>query len=364
MAIKKIAALSLLLSVLTQPTYANEMLDVSENTFSKATDLSVLAKQASLNRDYVVSAEALQKALLLLENKKDISGVTLRANLFCRLGKVYIEQGQWPAAESSLLECLQIAESLGQVILSGSALADLGLNSFKQGHFENAEEYLNKAIIISSAISDYSTIAFSHLWLGAISAINKDFHVAEVELLKATSIANQANDFSTEGRARNILGENARLNGKYNEAISHYQEALSIYQSINQKFGMTMVIHNLGHVSTMIGDTDSALKYYDKSLRMAIEIQAIPAALEILAALAGIAADKGNYEHALNLLGFVFANPSAPKEALHMFAEPLLIRLQDKLSAKEVETGLARGRSLDFDKVVESLLHVEKQGNN
>ncbi len=346
----------LCLLVFTQATYAKEVSDAPEDYLSMATDIGEMAKQASIDRDYLVAAEALHKALLLLDDKQDASALSLRANLLCQLGKVQIEQGQWPAAESSLLECLQLSEKTGQQILSGKALADLGLNAFKQGFFDKADEYLNKAIGISSTNNDLSTLAFSHLWLGAIFAINKDFHAAETQLLKATSIANRAKDFSTEGRARNILGENARLNGRYSEAISHYEEALNIFKSIDQKFGMTMVIHNLGHVSTMMGNTEAALQHYDESLRMAIEIQAIPAALEILAALAGIAADKGDYDHALNLLGVVLANPSAPKEALHMFAEPLLAHLKNELPAEQLENGLARGRSLGFDRVVDSLL--------
>jgi len=318
------------------------------------------AEQARRSHDYSLAIDELNQALLILNEKENIDAEANRADLNFQLGSVYIDQGSWPMAETALLKCLHLSHGLVDSDFSAKALASLGQNAFKSGELNKARTYLDEAVSLCIEKRDESILSFAHLWLGAVAAIKGEAERAEKELLRAVTVAHMAKDFSTEGRARNILGENARLSGKHSEAISHYQEALNIYQSIDQKFGMTMVIHNLGHVRTMMGDTESALKHYDDSLKMAIEIQAIPAALEILAALAGIAANEDNHDHALNLLGVVFAHPSTPKEALHMFAEPLLVQLQNELPDEEVKTGLARGRSLGFDKVVEFLLNKKE----
>jgi tetratricopeptide (TPR) repeat protein len=335
----------------------------SENNISIAKKHLHKAEQARQSNNYLFAIDEINKALLVLTEMEGINAGTMKVDLFFQLGSVYIAQGNWSMAETTLIECLSLSHDLTDSETSAKTLASLGQNAFKAGKLKEARTYLNEAVSLCIENRDEAILSFAHLWLGAVAALEGEVDLAETELLRAVSIAHMTEDFSTEGRARNILGENARLNGKYSEAINHYQEALSIYQSIDQKFGMTMVIHNLGHVKTMMGDTETALIHYDESLRMALDIQAIPAALEILAALAGIAADKGNYEHALNLLGVVFNNPSAPKEALHMFAEPLLIRLQNELSSEDVEMGLSRGRSLGFDKVVNSLLN-EKEVRN
>jgi tetratricopeptide (TPR) repeat protein len=335
----------------------------SEKNISSVKQHIDKAEQARLSHDYSLAADEINEALHVLSNNKNIDAEAMRADLNFQLGSVYIAQGSWPMAETALLKCLHLSYALTDSAISAKALAGLGQNAFKSGEFIKAKKYLDEAVSLCIENRDESILSFAHLWLGAVAAIEGEAERAETELLRAVSMAHMAKDFSTEGRARNILGENARLNGKYSEAISHYQQALTIYQSIDQKFGMTMVIHNLGHVRTMMGDTETALKHYDESLRMAIDIQAIPAALEILAALAAIAANEGNYEHSLNLLGVVLAKPAAPKEALHMFAEPLLVRLQNELSVEDVETGLSRGRSLGFDKVVGSLLN-EKEARN
>jgi tetratricopeptide (TPR) repeat protein len=342
------------------PLIADESTETYLNNLSAAIQLSESAKQATQLRNYKIAADDLQAAIKLLDGYVENSSNDFYPSLFCKLGKVRIEQGLWPAAENALVRCLRLVDHINESQLRAVALADLGQNAFKKGELDKAKSYLNKAIELATKNGDLSTQAFAHLWLGAISALRGNFEHAETELLEAVGIAKKANDPSTEGRARNILGENSRLHGQYDNAIRHYQEALAIYQSINERFGMTMVIHNLGHVRTMMGDTETALQHYDESLRMAIDIQAIPAALEILAALAGIATDREDFDQALDLLGVVFAHPASPKEALHMFAEPLLARLQNKLPADTVEAGLARGGALNFDELVKRLLDKQK----
>ncbi|MBT7952538.1 MAG: tetratricopeptide repeat protein [Gammaproteobacteria bacterium] len=322
----------------------------------KVEQLSQSARQATEQRRYVEALADLKSALELLNEHLENEPQVKIATLNCQLGAVYIEQGHWPEADESLLVCLETADRLHQDELAAEALVKLGQNAFKQGLFESATSHLQKAVVLTTAINDLPKLAFARLWLGAIAALNKNFKQAERELLDAVAIAQKAEDPSTEGRARNILGENARLNGQYETAIKHYQQALGIYESIDNRFGMTMVIHNLGHVMTMMGDTQTALQHYERSLKMAVEINAIPAALEILAALAEIAADAGETERALDLLGLVYAHSAAPKEALHMFADPTLALLQKEFPAERIESGLARGRALKFEKVVADIL--------
>lgn len=343
------------------PLIADESTEKYASNLSKAIQLSKSADQATLLRNYKIAADDLQTALQLLDGYVEKSTNKFYASLFCKLGKVRIEQGHWPAAEKALIRCLRLADNFNDSQLRAVALADLGQNAFKKGQLDKAKSYLNNAIEVASKNNDLSTLAFARLWLGAISALRGNFDHAESELLEAVTIAKKANDPSTEGRARNILGENSRLHGQYDNAIRHYQEALSIYQSINEPFGMTMVIHNLGHVRTMMGDTETAIQHYDESLRMAIDIQAIPAALEILAALAGIATDKEDYDQALDLLAIVFAHPASPKEALHLFAEPVLDKLRNKLPTEKIEAGLARGRALNFEELVKGLLAKKRK---
>ncbi len=322
----------------------------------KVEQLSQSARQTTKKRRYVEALADLNSALELLSEHQESESQVKIATLHCQLGTVYIEQGRWPEAEESLSVCLEAARRLHQSKLAGEALVKLGQNAFKQGQYEVAISHLQEAVTLTTNINDLSGLAFARLWLGATAAINNNFEQAESELLEAVEIARKAEDPSTEGRARNILGENSRLAGQYEAAIKHYQQALSIYEPIDNRFGMTMVIHNLGHVMMMMGDTQTALQYYDRSLEMAIEINAIPAALEILAALAAIAKNAGEVGRALDLLGLVYAHSAAPKEALHMFADPTLALLQKGFQAERIESGLARGRALEFEKVVDDIL--------
>lgn len=327
---------------------------------AEAQRLSHTAQLAIDNREYTRALTELEEALKLVEDKPDNRTRQQWARLQYQLGTVYIEQGEWSAADIALLACLDISREQEDGLLTTMTLVGLGQNAFKQGHFEDADDYLQEAIGLASIHSYEHELALAHLWLGAVAALNRHFEQAEKALQEAVAVASSAGDKSTEGRARNILGENARLHGNYDAAITHYNEALTVYESIDNRLGMTMVVHNLGHVMTMMEEIDSALEYYERSLAMAMEIDAQPAALEIIAAVASIAAKRGRYKKALALLGLVYANPAAPKEALHMFAEPTLAMLRKKISDSELKSGLAEGRKLnlqhlarnpDFDKL-------------
>lgn len=351
----KFFILSLALSFAVS-VYAQSFESIDEANLSKVEQLIDAAREAGEKREYSISLGYLQQALLLFKDKGDAEAQALHTSLYCQIGAVHIEQGRWPEADNALLRCLQRARTEQEKPLISEALVLLGQNGFKQGHFEAAESYLQEAITLTTATEDLPRLAFAYLWLGAVAALRGDAELAETQLMQAVTISRRAGVQTTEGRARNILGENARLNGQYGLATTHYYEALAIYESINNRFGMTMVVHNLGHLATMMGDTEEALEHYNSSLKMAMEISAVPAALEILAALAGIVADAGDTEYALEILGLVLAHPASPKEALHMFAEPTLIKLKNTHPADVIEAGLARGRVLKFEAVVESLL--------
>ncbi len=319
-------------------------------------ELEQSARRATRQRHYPEALADINAALKLLGVSEEYRFRIRIARLQCLLGAIYIERGNWSDAQKSLLPCLQTARNFNDSPLTAEALVKLGQNAFKQGKFEAARAYLQEAVSITTEIDDLSGLAFAKLWLGAVAALVGNYELAEQELLQAVTVAAKADDKSTEARARNILGENARLHGQYESALNYYQQALDIYQSANNRFGMTMVIHNLGHLMTMMGNLPAALKYYDRSLELAMDINAIPAALEVLAALAEIAANAGETERALDLLGLVYSNSASPKEALTMFADPTLNRLQREFPSDRINTGLAHGRSLNFEKVVAGIL--------
>jgi hypothetical protein len=86
---------------------------------------------------------------------------------------------------------------------------------------------------------------------------------------------------------------------------------------------------------------------------MATEIQVIP--LEPLAGLAGLKAEVGELERALELLGLSLHHPAFNPE-VRLVADPILTKLRDELPPDMVEAGPERGRSLDYDTVVQELL--------
>ena len=232
------------------------------------------------------------------------------------------------------------------------AILGLGQSCFKQGKFDVAKSHLSEALALATESSDKTNSAFALMWLGAIPAMEGKFSQAERYLQDALTMARAADAPALAARTLNILGENSRLNARHDDAVGYYQRALSCYQSLGDSFGIELVTHNLGHVSVAKGDVEAAAEYYRDAVKLAVKIQAIPSAIEVLAAFAGLHHSRGESERALELLGLVLDHPACPEEARRLFAEPLLTQLRAELPSATVESGLGRGRSLAFDTVV------------
>ena len=292
----------------------------------------------------------------MIANSHSIAGGRLRTALHGRLGSIYVRLGHWPEANTQLRASLKAARLLGDRAGGIEALLELSQSDFKQGKFEAAGRRLREAHTLAREIGDKSKTAFALMWLGAIPAIQNRFVEAERYLQEALVLAREAEVPALAARTLNILGENSRLAGRNTDALAHYREALNIYRGLDDRFGTELVTHNLGHLSVAEGDLGAANHYYLDALTLAVEIEAIPSALEILAALAGIRFARGAPEEATELLGLVLDDAACPEEARRLFAEPLLAKMRDELSPAVVDAGLARGRTLDFDAVVREIL--------
>jgi tetratricopeptide (TPR) repeat protein len=198
-------------------------------------------------------------------------------------------------------------------------------------------------------------MAFALMWLGGNALFQKEFEQSETYMLEALALAREAGAQALEARTLNILGENARYQDKYVDAAAYYQEALSIYRTLDNQFGTALISSNLGHVAAALGDVKTAFSHYLRALQISIEIQAMQIVLETLAGLAGLKVAGGEAERALELLGLSLHHPASNPE-VQQVADSILTKLRAELPVDVVEAGLKKGRSLDFDTVIQELL--------
>jgi hypothetical protein len=92
----------------------------SENLL-KAEGLSQSAAQAIQARAYTDAHQYIKDALILLKGREDSPSQVQISKLYCQLGAVHIERGQWTEAEQSLKSSLQLSRILKFFSLSVEA---------------------------------------------------------------------------------------------------------------------------------------------------------------------------------------------------------------------------------------------------
>jgi hypothetical protein len=108
---------------------------------------------------------------------------------------------------------------------------------------------------------------------------------------------------------------------------------------------------HLGRVAFTLGDYTQAQQCYAQALRISMEIDTPPTALDTLLGLATVMAADGEPEQALEIAAQVLAHPASGK-LLRQHAE----RLKEELTNARPQA--ARAQPVSFDAFVRTLLSV------
>jgi hypothetical protein len=111
----------------------------------------------------------------------------------------------------------------------------------------------------------------------------------------------------------------------------------------------------LGEATAVAGDSCEARRIFLEALRLAMEAQIPPLALDALLGLAHLEAEAGNAEQALALSRCVSTHPASTHEAKER-AQSLSALLGSQLPPHRVEAVQAQARARSFDATVAELL--------
>jgi hypothetical protein len=119
----------------------------------------------------------------------------------------------------------------------------------------------------------------------------------------------------------------AQLQADEQEARRLYQESLTIFREIGHQAGLAMTHTKLGHVARTLGENAAARGSFGEAVKIAMAIQATPAALEALLGLVPLlmAAEPARQKQALEILAFILnqtaASPDQQARATRLLAE-------------------------------------------
>ncbi|MBV7328568.1 tetratricopeptide repeat protein [Chloroflexi bacterium TSY] len=145
------------------------------------------------------------------------------------------------------------------------------------------------------------------------------------------------------------LGCLACTQGSYPQAETYQQQALAIWQQMNQEPEIASICRHLGHALGAAGkarETD-ARRAFQQSLELATEHLLAPIALDICVGVTSLLVQKGNMQHAVELLTLAENHAAGTLETKEK-ARQLLAELTADLPAEIATAAKARGQALDL----------------
>jgi predicted ATPase len=310
-------------------------------------------------------------------------------------GLLYFRKGQVHVAIKVYKDCLAILRPLGDRDLLADALTFLGITMHLHGEYNESKMVLQEALEHSQSINDKWFEAYAIYNLGYIDSLMGDYQKgyekmqtgldmwreigdlhyialglnflvstlinlgryedAKASMLESIAICEQAKNRWGIGTAYRFLGLATMAGGQYNEAEGHFRKSIEIFSGYTGGWDIAISLAYLGEVRMMAGEMTEAEITLQDALRLAIDVNAVPIALDSLLGLAQIYTHVEKSEKALELAFYVLNHPSSAHEARGR-AEQLcenLIAENKSLTTKAVHQDFAK---ISLDEIVKEIL--------
>ncbi len=142
------------------------------------------------------------------------------------------------------------------------------------------------------------------------------------------------------------------------ETLIHY--SLDVFNEFVTGWDIVQSLVYLGEIKAAAGDLSEARRVFLETWPMALEVQAIPLALDALIGLAYLAEQTGQAEQALELAICVSCHPASTQDAKDR-AEQLSVALETELTPQQLEAAQSRARTRTFDVRLIDLLNLPRQ---
>lgn len=215
---------------------------------------------------FAEAAQAGRESLLIRREIGDRRGIASSQN---NLGLIYCALGEYGVAEAALQESIAICREIGHTVGTANALTSLC-------HvFVNARAYDRAASVQREAQALFREVG--DLWGVAI--------------------------------AYNNLGQIALEDNQPVQAQALLEKAVRIYRDLDIKSSLAHALSNLGKTSYELGDVAAAVEYLGEGLTVAAAVGDRPIALELLAAMAVLAAEQADNGRSLVIMAYVLQQP-------------------------------------------------------
>ncbi len=284
-------------------------------------------------------------------SKNEENYYVVKANILN--GLVNLKKGNYEIANTILVKNLEISKETFYIDCVFDALIALADYSFRIVDIQKSFIYSDEAIFIALKLNNNQLLGMAYRVKGFAFQLAKQYQ---------KSIETQKNGltcFEKVGDKWGIcscyinIGEAYKKMELYIEAIENYNQAQELAEENDIKLSYTICLLNKAFCQIKLDNINDAKLNLDNSLEISLEIQAIPAALEILVYYSYLFGRNNDFQKIGIIIGFVKNNPHFNNE-INYFIQDLFKTID--VNQLELKQDMEMGKDFTFDEIKEIIL--------
>jgi len=303
----------------------------------------------SFRKGQFIRAEKLYRdSIAILRSTKDLA---LLADALIFLGTITHLNGEYTNSRDLLREGLECAQASNDRWFEAYGLYNLGYVDSLMGKYQKGYEQMLVGIDMWRTIGDPHYIALGLNFLVPTLIKLGLYEEAKIFMRESIGLCEGAKNRWGMGTAYRYLGSAYLAEGQYAEAQAHFAKSLEIFGEYTEGWDIALSLTYLGDAIRLLGNIDEARKIYLKALRISIDAQSIPIALETLLGLAHLYAQNDEPERAFELSYYILNHPSRTQETKD-WANELTLKTEKMLTKYQLQTIKENILNISFEDIV------------
>lgn len=302
--------------------------------------------------DFANAYKFMRNSLDLMLDLNDLDGV-IDSRIW--LGRITVDMGNYHESREYLEAALELSRARHDRARTAQALTHLAHTAMSEAEYAQAQSYYQESLVLFTALNDQHGTAQVFHGMGSGAIEQRMYDVARYCYEESYAIRKSLGDRWGMGNSLNLIGWVSHLQGDFEAARQCYRESLDIMRAIGDRRGIATILNNLGFTLYELNDIENAVRSFDEAMYIALDIGAIPIALEGLVGIARQRAMVGYPEAAAELLGLALSHP-ASNNNVKFQVEIFLEKLQSQLSPDRLQEALQRGAQEDFAQITNQIL--------
>lgn len=257
--------------------------------------------------DYLRARAALDEAIALLRAAGESQSLP-PALIFN--GIVVSLMGDFSLARALMDEGVDLAQAHGERWFTALAQFDQGFIAGQQGDFVYAYERMQAGLSIWRALENSRFIAFALNFLSPIAIQLGRLDEAQDYLEESLRISAQIRDRWGMGTALGRLGNLALRKGDAQTARRLLADSLTLFTDLGARWDIAWALTQLGKAAIASAAWDEAEDLLKRAVKLSLEAQALPQAMDAALELAQCFLQRGEVERAAELVLPVLSHPA------------------------------------------------------